>query len=482
MHIASEYDRMQINCIADYVLLERLMDNLVKNAIFTAEIDAYSSDGMGVCRIDGRAVFVKGALMGEVWEVKIMKVTSAAVYARGMRCIVASPERVPEQCPVFGKCGGCDFRHGSYAEELRYKKQRVTDALQRIAGVDFEVREIFGSEKTGMYRNKVIYSFGELNGKPVVGFYRSRTHEVIPVERCLLQPELADRAAAAVRDWAEQENISVYDSLKCKGLLRHVFVRCAVKTDDAVVCIVAAGGFGAATSKLVDVLREKCPELTGIVLCVNKTKGNTVLAGDLHTLWGRAEITDELCGIRYEISPFAFFQINPPQAERLYQKALEFAAPGAADTVLDLYCGAGTITLCLAQRAGKVIGAEIVSDAIENAKLNAARNGIENAEFLCADASDAARIFRERGIRPKVIVVDPPRKGLAPEVVDTMAEMQPERIVYVSCDPATMARDVRRFVAQGYRLHQAVAFDLFPRCAHVESVVLLIRTEATAGT
>ncbi len=451
------------------------MDNLVKNAIFTVEIDGYSSDGMGVCRIDGRAVFVKGALMGEVWEVKIVKVTSTAVYARGQRCIAPSPERIDALCPVYGKCGGCDLRHCSYAEELRYKKQRVTDALQRIAGVDFEVQHIYGSEKTENYRNKVIYSFESQNGKPVVGFYRSRTHEVIPVESCLLQPELADRAAAAVRGWAEREKIKVYDSITGKGLLRHLFVRCAVKTNDAVACVVAAGGFGTATAKLVDTLRASCPELTGIVLCVNKTKGNTVLAGDLHTLWGRAEITDELCGIRYEISPFAFFQINPPQAERLYQKALEFAAPTAEDTVLDLYCGAGTITLCLAQRAGKVIGAEIVPEAIENAKLNAERNGIENAEFLCADASDAARIFRERGITPKVIVVDPPRKGLAPEVVDTMAEMQPERVVYVSCDPATMARDVKRFIEHGYTLRRAVAFDLFPRCAHVESVVLLSR-------
>ena len=260
--------------------------------------------------------------------------------------------------------------------------------------------------------------------------------------------------------------------------MRHLFTRCAMHTPDAVLCIVSARGFGAQTEELVAYLREHCPELTGIVLDINKQKGNVVLAGDFYTLWGVPELTDRLCGLTFTLSPQAFYQVNPVQAERLYERAVEYAVNAPSDRVLDLYCGAGTISLCLARKAAHVIGAEIVPEAIENARRNAERNGMENVEFLCADAGAAAAELAQRGIRPDCIVVDPPRKGMQPDAIDAMVSMQPPRIVYVSCDPGTLARDVKLLTQRGYTLTQALAVDMFPQTPHVETVVLLSHKKA----
>ena len=292
---------------------------------------------------------------------------------------------------------------------------------------------------------------------------------------CLIQDSLCRRAAEAITRFISERGIPAYNEQTGKGTVRHIFCRRAHYGNDAVVCIVAARGFGAETGALAEELRLHCPELTGIVLNINKSRGNTVLAGDFYTLWGRPDIIDSLCGIRFDISPQAFYQVNPPQAEKLYRKALEYAAPDARSLVLDLYCGAGTISLCLAKKAGHVIGAEIVPQAIENAARNAANNGITNAEFICADAGQASEQFAARGLHPDVIVVDPPRKGMDERAIAAAASMQPERIVYVSCNPATLARDVLRLSEYGYVLKSATAVDMFPRTAHVETVVLLSR-------
>ena len=456
------------------------MDELKKNQVHTAEISGYSSTGAGVCRILGRAVFVDFTLEGELWEILIVKVTASVVYGKGLKLLRSSPERAVPACPVFGKCGGCDLMHMTYQEELRLKLTRVNDAIRRLAGLDFTITEILGAEDAGIcrYRNKAIFAVGQdAEGKAFTGFFRERSHEIVSAPHCLIQAEPAVLCATALREFMDETGLSAYDEKSGKGLLRHIFVRTSHKYPQAVACIVATGGLGAQTARLVEVLRERCPVLTGVVLCINKARGNTVLMGDFHTLWGSEVIEDELCGLRFHISPLSFYQINPLQTEKLYTRALEYASPDGAGTVLDLYCGTGTISLCLARGAKFVYGAEIVEAAVENARLNAAANGIENVEFLLGDAGEAAKRLAETGVKPDTVVVDPPRKGLSPELIDTVGVMLPARVVYVSCDPATCARDLKRFAGYGYRPVKATAVDMFPRTAHVECVVLMSRVE-----
>ncbi len=449
------------------------MKELTKNQIETVKIDGYSSEAYGVCRIDGRVVFVPRALAGETWRVRIVKVSSSAVYARGEELLLPSPERIDSDCPYYGKCGGCDCRHMRYDEELRFKLDRVNAVLTRIGKQTVIAREIVGSNIQERYRNKGIFAVAEVNGQPQSGFFRERTHELIPVDRCLLQNELAERAAKTITDFLYQHGFIAYDERSGNGTVRHVFCRTARRSGDAVVCIVSAKGFGEQTVLLVDALRRACPELSGIVLNINKTRGNTVLSGDFYTLWGRADIIDEICGLKFSIAPQAFFQINPSQAERLYERAVTFAGKG--ELAFDLYCGAGTISLCLARGFQRVIGAEIVPEAVENARENALANNVENVEFLCADAAEAARELDERGLRPDVVVVDPPRKGMNENAIRAVCSMMPQRVVYVSCDPGTLARDVLRFSELGYMLREAAAVDMFPRTCHIESVVLMSR-------
>ena len=451
------------------------MESIRKNEIFESVIENYSSDGSGVCRILGRAVFVPRTIVGEKWRVRITKVTNTAVWGRAEEPIAVSPERRIPDCEFCLRCGGCTLRHMSYDEELRFKLGKVNDALRHIGHQTVTAAEIIGSDRIEHYRNKGIYAVREHEKTAKSGFFAARTHELVPVTHCLIQTGIADRVTAAVLEFMRKHAIPAYDESTGRGVVRHVFVRSAVNTRDCVACIIAAGGFGSKTNSLVAFLRERCPELTGIVLNMNKTAGNTVLAGDFHTLWGSPVMRDTLCGIEYEISPQAFYQVNPQQAEKLYKRAVEYAACGKSDTVLDLYCGAGTISLFLAKTAGRVIGAEIVPEAIENAKGNAERNGIENAEFICADAGKAAEHFLAEGIRPTAVVVDPPRKGMDSDAVRAVCGMEPDRVVYVSCNPATLARDIRVFNEYGYELKKATAVDMFPRTSHVETVVLLSR-------
>ncbi|MCR5576935.1 MAG: 23S rRNA (uracil(1939)-C(5))-methyltransferase RlmD [Oscillospiraceae bacterium] len=449
------------------------MDVLKKNEIVTAPIEGFSADASGVAHVRGCAVFVPRALPGELWEIRIVKVCASYSYGRGERLLVPSPARIESDCPCYGRCGGCDCRHMSYEEELRFKLTKVNDALTRIGKQTVTAERIVGSARTEGCRNKGILAVAELNGHAVSGFYRERSHELIPVERCLLQDALTHRAARALTDFMDAHGIPAYDEKTGRGVVRHVFCRRAENSVDRLLCIVARRGFGELTAALVDALRTACPELTGIVLNVNKSAGNTVLAGEFYPLWGKPYMTDVLCGFSFDIAPQAFFQVNPPQAERLYEKAVEYAALGKDDLAFDLYCGAGTISLCLARGAAWVIGAEIVPEAVDNARANAAANGVGNVEFLCADAGQAAGTLAERGLRPAVVVVDPPRKGMSEDAVRAVASMAPERIVYVSCEPSTLARDVLRFSELGYALREATAFDLFPRTKHVECVTLM---------
>jgi len=453
------------------------MNSLQKNEIFEAEVEGYTSEGFGVCRLDGRAVFVPRVIVGERWRIKLVKVTETAVYGRALEPLLLSPERREPSCVNYLRCGGCSLLHMSYEEEKRLKLTRLNDALRHIGHQSVFAKEIIGSDSCERYRNKGIYTVRQTADGAACGFFAPRSHELVPITDCHIQSTLSNRAAGCVTAFLSANGIPAYDEKTHRGTVRSVFVRCARSTPDAVCCVVSAGGLGAKTEPLVKALRESCPELTGIVLNINKTQGNSVLAGDFYTLYGSEIMRDSLGGIEYGISPQAFFQINPPQAERLYDKAMEYACAGERKTALDLYCGAGTISLYLARHFERVIGAEIVPEAIENAKRNAENNGIKNAEFICADASMAAESFLSAGVRPDAVIVDPPRKGMDGGAIEAICSMSPERVVYVSCNPSTLARDIERFSLRGYLLTKAIALDMFPRTSHVEAVVLLSKTD-----
>lgn len=361
-----------------------------------------------------------------------------------------------------------------YAEELALKRRRVQDNLARIGGSEVEVEEILGAAETRRYRNKAQYPVSP-DGR--IGFYRARTHEVIDTRECLLVKPEADAAAEAVRQYMRDFRAAGYDERTGRGLLRHVYVRSNTKSE-SLICLLVNGKRLPHEAELVERLRRACPKAVGIVLGENTRRDNVILGERYRTLWGADRLEDVLCGRVFRLSVPSFYQVNHEQAERLYAKAIEYAQLTGEETVLDLYCGAGTITLALASHAKRVLGAEIVPEAIDDARENAARSGVENAEFFCGDASDVAKKLAQENLRPDVITVDPPRKGLAEDVVESIARMQPERVVYVSCDSATMARDVKRFAALGYRAVRACAVDLFPRADHVETICLLSKLNA----
>ena len=446
---------------------------LAKNQEHTVTIEGYGEGGMGVARIDGRVVFVHGALRGEKCRVLILKTLKSVAFAKVLEVIEPSSERITPDCPYFPRCGGCTYRHIRYEEELRLKKQRVQDNLSRIGGSDVTVEEILGAQDTLRYRNKAQYPVSK---DGAVGFYRARTHEVIECEHCLLVRPEADAAAEALREYMQSCRVAGYDEKTGRGLVRHLYIR-SNAAGESLVCVLVNGDKLPKEERLVTLLRDACPKCTGIVLGTNTKKGNVILGDRYRTLWGEDRLEDTLCGKTFRLSVPSFYQVNRAQAERLYAKAIEFAGLTGQETVLDLYCGAGTITLALSDHAKKVLGAEIVPEAIDDARENAARNGVKNAEFFCGDASDVAKKLARENLRPDVITVDPPRKGLAADVVESITEMQPQRVVYVSCDSATMARDVKRFADFGYAAKRACAVDMFPRADHVETVVLLSKGE-----
>lgn len=450
------------------------MPGLEKNRIYRAHIDGYSSEGLGIARIDGQVVFVHGAIRGETCDVLVMKVLKNAAFGKIAALVEPSPARRTPDCPYYGRCGGCNFRHMSYDEELWAKRARVQDALTRIGGAEVTVEEILGAEQPLHYRNKSIYPISPAGE---VGFYRARSHQVVDVEHCLIQKPEADALAQAVRDYIARFRVEPYNEATGRGLLRHLYVRTSCR-GESLACLLVNGSRLPHEQELVDMLRAAAPGVCGVVLGENTRRGNAILGDRYRTLWGRDYLTDTLCGLELRLSVPSFYQVNHDQAQRLYEKALEYAGLTGRELAVDLYCGAGTITQVLARRARHVIGGEIVPEAIRDAEDSARRNGVENVEFLCGDASRLAAELRQRGLRPDVICVDPPRKGLAPDVVEAAASMEPERIVYVSCDPATLARDAARFAPLGYRPVRACAVDLFPGTAHIETVCLLSKLQS----
>lgn len=449
------------------------MSDAKKNAVYTLDIVGYTAEGFGVARLDGLVVFVPRTIRGERWRVQLLKVNRTVAWGRGVELVCGAPCRRHSDCPQFGVCGGCQFRHMDYAEELEAKRQRVEDALRRIGGVDVAVAHIHGAKDTLRYRNKVQFPVGVgRDGQLSVGLYRGRSHDVLDVDDCLLQPQQANVLGRTLKDWMQKYHIPPYDERTGQGLVRHLYVR-TNRVGQSLACIVANGESLPEEAELVRALRAAHSKLTGVVLNINQRDTNVILGEAYRTLWGQDRLEEQLCGLTFRLSVPSFFQVNLAQTEVLYRRAVEFAGLTGRETVLDLYCGIGTISLTMAGSAGRVIGAEIVPAAVEDAQENARRNQIDNAQFFCGDAGQiAAQLIRE-DMRPEVICVDPPRRGLAAGVTDLLADLSPQRIVYVSCDPATLARDVKLLAGRGYQIDRAEAVDLFPRTAHVETVVRL---------
>lgn len=453
---------------------------LAKNDIITLEITALTNEGSGVGHYkedssDGRgiAVFVPMTAVGDVISCRVVKVLRSYAYGRVEGILTASPDRAEDGCPVYAKCGGCCFRHISYEAELRAKQGFVQDAFMRLGGLSPEFLPIQGSESPEGYRNKLQMPVSKQDGRTVCGFYSERSHRVVPVEKCALQPELFAEITRFVTEQADRLRISVYNEEKHEGVLRHIYLRRGHYSGEVCLCLVARRKVPE-FERLAKAAAERFPEITGVVLNINRDRTNVILGEEEQVLFGRAEIKDTMCGVNVEISPKSFYQVNTPAAEALYRQAAEFARP-EGKLLLDLYCGAGTIGLSMAGKARRLIGAEIVPQAVENARENAERNSVKNAEFICADAGQAAQQLERSGERPDVIILDPPRKGCSEDTLTACAGMQPERIVMISCNAATAARDCKRLAELGYTAAMVRPFDLFPRTSHVECVVLIYK-------
>lgn len=453
---------------------------LAKNDIITLEITALTNEGSGVGHYkedssDGRgmAVFVPLTAVGDVISCRVVKVLRSYAYGRVEGILTASPDRAEDGCPVYAKCGGCCFRHISYEAELRAKQGFVQDAFMRLGGLSPEFLPIQGSESPEGYRNKLQMPVSKQDGRTVCGFYSERSHRVIQVDKCALQPELFAEITRFVTEQADRLRISVYNEEKHEGVLRHIYLRRGHYSGEVCLCLVARRKVPE-FERLAKAAAERFPEITGVVLNINRDRTNVILGEEEQVLFGRAEIKDTMCGVNVEISPKSFYQVNTPAAEALYRQAAEFARP-EGKLLLDLYCGAGTIGLSMAGKARRLIGAEIVPQAVENARENAERNSVKNAEFICADAGQAAQQLERSGERPDVIILDPPRKGCSEDTLTACAGMQPERIVMISCNAATAARDCKRLAELGYTAAMVRPFDLFPRTSHVECVVLIYK-------
>jgi len=445
---------------------------LQKGSVYEAVVEDYTAEGQGVARVEGCAVFVPNAIVGERICLRIEKVGKTWAAGRITEILEKSPHRVQRECPISASCGGCDFWHMDYEEETRLKAERVRQALNRIGGESLESIPILAAPTCHGYRNKAQYPVAEKKGRAYAGFFRAGTHEVVENPRCLILPEESDRVKELVMAHVDRYHIPVYDEAAHTGLLRHIYVRRGTVSGQLLVCLVLNGRKLPHAQALIESLQQ-VEGFATLVLSVNTKKGNTVLGDESITLYGPGYIEDTLCGRTYRLSPRSFYQVNHHQAQRLYEAAISQAQITKEDTVLDLYCGVGTITLTMAGAAKKVIGVEIVEQAVADARENARRNGVENAEFFCGDAGQAALELEKQGIRADVAVVDPPRKGLNADAIEALSRMAPRRIVYVSCDPATLARDVALLKQRGYTVKNALAVDLFPRCAHVESIVCL---------
>ncbi len=451
---------------------------LKKNDKIPLSITTVTMKGSGMGHYNnGMAVFVPNTVTGDEITAHIVKVKSNYAFARLDELLLASPDRQEPDCPVFPQCGGCAFRHISYEAELAIKANHVKDALQRIGHIDVEPEPIIGAPNPDRYRNKAQFPLEKSGDTLKIGFYAPRSHRVIDCRDCLLQPLAFEGIVDVFDRWITKNKVLLYDEIEHTGLLRHIYIRQARATGEMMVCAVINGKELPFAAELIAELQAKEPAIKSIVVNRNKADTNVILGEKYKTLWGQDFILDELCGLKFQISPLSFYQVNADAAAILYNKAADFAALTGEETVLDLYCGAGTIGLTMAAKAKEIIGVENVPASVEDAKINAQINNIENARFICGDAFEAAQILEREGTKPDVIILDPPRKGCSADLLATIAKMEPERIVYVSCDPATLARDCAILGEAGYQVQRVAPVDMFARTGHVETVVLMSRVE-----
>ncbi len=446
---------------------------LRKNDIIRLEITSLTSLGSGVGRYMNFVVFVSKTAPGDIIDARIIKTNKS--YSIGIieKIIMPSSYRIEADCKVFRSCGGCNFRHIAYDEELRQKLSWVNADLRNIAHSDYEVKEIIGAEKLCRYRNKAQYPVEMKDGKLFAGFYAFKSHRIVPCNDCILEPEEFSKIIRIFKMWAEKFKVTTYDESSNTGLLRHIYIRKAFATGEIMVMAVINGDSIPYEKYLVSLLTLGVGNIKSIGININRQETNTVLGKETKIIWGSAEITDKLLGRSFIISPESFYQVNHDMCEVLYSKVREFASLNGSETVIDFYCGAGTIGLTLADNAKKIIGIEITPQAINNARENAKINSIENAEFICADAKDGAEILKDRGEKCDIAIVDPPRKGCQKEVLDIIEGMGASRIVYVSCNSATFARDIALLNEKGYTIQNLIAVDLFPRTANVECIGLM---------
>lgn len=446
---------------------------LKKNQIEEAEITAMSSDGNGIAKIDGMVVFVPYTAVGDKLKIRIVKVQKNYSFGIIEEILQPSPDRVDDHCPVYKKCGGCAFRHISYEAELRHKAEFVQSNLRRLGGLDPVMLPITPSPLVQGYRNKAQYPIREYDGKIEAGFFAKRSHRVISCASCDLQPAFFEQILEYTKQFLEEYHISAYDEQTGKGKVRHLYIRYGEVSGEVMVCLVVNSERLPHAAEYVEGLLKVCPQVVSVVLNINREQNNVILGQKCITLYGKDTIEDTLCDVRFELSPLSFYQVNRQAAEKLYRLAAEMAQFEGNELLIDLYCGAGTIGLSMASKVRELIGVEIVPDAVENAKENAKRCGVENARFICADAKEAAAQLAAENLHPDVIVVDPPRKGCDLEVLQAIAAMAPKRLVMISCNSASLARDCKELEALGYHLEKAAPVDLFPRTTHVETVCLL---------
>lgn len=451
----------------------RIMLN--KNDIINLTVTSATAEGSGVGHTqDGIAVFVPLSAIGDRLSVRVLKVKKNYAFGKIEEILEPSPSRITPDCRYFSKCGGCVWRHIGYDEECKIKQQRVIDAVERIGGIHTDFKPIIACDNILRYRNKAQFPIGkDNNGNVQIGFYAFHSHRIIDCDDCALQPEAFTKVMNITRKFIEKTNTDIYDESTGKGRLRHLYIRMGEITNELMVCYVVNANGLKQEDLLIKMLKDELPTLKTVVFNSNREKTNVILGAKNRIAYGNGYITDELCGLKFKISPFSFWQVNRRQAEKLYLKVKEYANLRDDEILLDLYCGTGTIGLTMAQSCKTLIGVEIIEDAVNDACENAKLNNITNARFICSDSSEAAKTLSKEGLLPDVAVLDPPRKGCGEELVDTISKMSPSRVVYVSCDPATLARDLKFFESRGYITKEITPCDMFSRTAHVESVCLI---------
>ena len=451
-----------------------------KNKEYIFDIISQGYEGEGIAKIDNKyPIFIEGALKGEKVKVRIVKVNKNFAYGKLMEVLDASEERVNPPCAIYKRCGGCKLQHASYKAQLDFKWDRVKDCVSKIGKLDPSiVKYPLGMEEPWRYRNKVQLPIGLINGEVKIGFFAPRSHDIIDMESCLIQDEIGDKVVKLTREWIEKFNIRPYNvdgEYDEKGVVRHIMIRRGFTTNEVMVVLVTNGEKLPHKEEFVDLMVKNIPGIKSVIQNINSKKTNVILGLESKTLWGEDTISDYIGDFRFNISPLSFFQVNPTQTEVLYGKALEYANLTGNEEVFDAYCGTGTITLFLSQKAKKVYGVEIIPQAIDNAWINAKENKVENVEFFVGESEVVIPDLINKGVKADVVVVDPPRKGCDKKLLDAITNIDAKKIVYVSCDPSTLGRDLKVLEDNGYKTLEVQPVDMFPNTSHVENVAKLIK-------